>query len=234
MQVFKVADQAEGGQKAYELLREAINGGAKTFGLATGSTPVTFYENVVNSDLDFSDKTSINLDEYVGLDGANDQSYRYFMNEHLFNFKPFKENFLPNGKASNLDEEVKRYDGVIDAHPIDFQILGIGGNGHIGFNEPGTSFDVTTHVVDLAPETIAANARFFENESDVPRQAISMGIASILKSKQIVLLAFGKAKAEAVKGMLEGPVTTDCPASVLQNHANVTVIADKEAASLIK
>ncbi|OFI50356.1 glucosamine-6-phosphate deaminase [Floricoccus tropicus] len=229
MKIFKVKDQVEGGQKGYEILSEKMANGAKTLGLATGSTPVEFYKHVVASDLDFSDMTSINLDEYVGLDESNDQSYRYFMNEHLFNAKPFKVNYLPNGKAEDLDAEVKHYDSLIDENPIDFQILGIGSNGHIGFNEPGTSFDVTTHVVDLADSTIKDNARFFANEEEVPKQAISMGIASIMKSKAIVLMAFGANKADAVAAMVNGEVTEELPASVLQNHPEVYVIVDEEA-----
>ncbi|MDN6437566.1 MAG: glucosamine-6-phosphate deaminase, partial [Lactococcus sp.] len=188
---------------------------------------------IINSDLDFTDKTSINLDEYVGLDGSDEQSYRYFMSQHLFNEKPFKANFLPNGKADDLDKEVKAYDEIIDAHPIDLQILGIGQNGHIGFNEPGTSFDVTTHVVDLTQSTIKANSRYFANEADVPKQAVSMGIASILKSKTLILMAWGHEKAEAVKGMIEGEVTESLPASVLQQHDDVIVIIDEAAASLL-
>lgn len=210
-----------------------MDNGAKTLGLATGSTPVEFYNQIVKSDLDFSDMTSVNLDEYVGLDGSDEQSYRYFMSKHLFNEKPFKENFLPNGKAADLEAETKAYDQIIAEHPIDFQILGIGQNGHIGFNEPGTSFEETTHVVDLQESTIKANARFFENEEDVPRQAISMGIASIMAAKSIVLMAYGESKAEAIKGMVEGEITEDMPASILQKHADVVVIADEAAAALL-
>jgi len=199
--------------------------------LATGSTPVTTYQEIVNSDLDFSNCTSVNLDEYVGISPDNDQSYKYFMQSHLFNEKPFKESFLPNGLAADPAAEVKRYDKVIDEHPIDLQILGIGRNGHIGFNEPGTSRDVTTHVVDLTPSTIEANARFFASENDVPKQAFSMGLASIMKSKHLILEAFGANKADAVKGMIEGPDTPDLPASILQDHPDVTVIIDEAAAS---
>ncbi|XHB96259.1 glucosamine-6-phosphate deaminase [Lactococcus garvieae] len=217
----------------FDLLKEAMDNGAKTLGLATGSTPVEFYNQIVKSDLDFSDMTSVNLDEYVGLDGSDEQSYRYFMSKHLFNEKPFKENFLPNGKAADLEAETKAYDQIIAEHPIDFQILGIGQNGHIGFNEPGTSFEETTHVVDLQESTIKANARFFENEEDVPRQAISMGIASIMAAKSIVLMAYGESKAEAIKGMVEGEITEDMPASILQKHADVVVIADEAAAALL-
>lgn len=231
MKIIKVENQVEGSKKSFDLLKIALENGVKTLGLATGSTPVEFYKNIVASDLDFSTLTSINLDEYVGLDETDSQSYSKFMNDHLFNVKPFKENFLPNGKAINLDAETKRYDRIIDTYPIDFQILGIGQNGHIGFNEPGTKFDIMTHVVDLSESTIKANARFFADESQVPRQAISMGIASILKSKQIILMAWGKEKAEAVQGMIEGNISEQLPASILQRHNNVIVIADKAAAS---
>lgn len=233
MKVITVKNQLEGAKIGFDLLKEAMDNGAKTLGLATGSTPVEFYNQIVKSDLDFSDMTSVNLDEYVGLDGSDEQSYRYFMSKHLFNEKPFKENFLPNGKAADLEAETKAYDQIIAEHPIDFQILGIGQNGHIGFNEPGTSFEETTHVVDLQESTIKANARFFENEEDVPRQAISMGIASIMAAKSIVLMAYGESKAEAIKGMVEGEITEDMPSSILQQHADVVVIADEAAAALL-
>lgn len=233
MKVITVKNQLEGAKIGFDLLKESMDNGAKTLGLATGSTPVEFYNQIVKSDLDFSDMTSVNLDEYVGLDGSDEQSYRYFMSKHLFNEKPFKENFLPNGKAADLEAETKAYDQIIAEHPIDFQILGIGQNGHIGFNEPGTSFEETTHVVDLQESTIKANARFFENEEDVPRQAISMGIASIMAAKSIVLMAYGESKAEAIKGMVEGEITEDMPASILQKHADVVVIADEAAAALL-
>lgn len=233
MKVITVKNQLEGAKIGFDLLKEAMDNGAKTLGLATGSTPVEFYNQIVKSDLDFSDMTSVNLDEYVGLDGSDEQSYRYFMSKHLFNEKPFKENFLPNGKAADLEAETKAYDQIIAEHPIDFQILGIGQNGHIGFNEPGTSFEETTHVVDLQESTIKANARFFENEEDVPRQAISMGIDSIMAAKSIVLMAYGESKAEAIKGMVEGEITEDMPASILQKHADVVVIADEAAAALL-
>ncbi|EFR43988.1 glucosamine-6-phosphate deaminase [Streptococcus pseudoporcinus] len=233
MKVIHVKNQVEGGQVAFSLLKEAIANGAKTLGLATGSTPLAFYNEVVASDLDFSEMTSINLDEYVGLPKDHSQSYNYFMKEHLFNDKPFKESFLPNGLATNLAEETKAYDKIIANHPIDFQILGIGRNGHIGFNEPGTSFEMTTHVVNLEESTIEANSRFFETINDVPKQAISMGIASIMLSKTIVLMAFGKDKAEAIKKMVSGPVSEDLPASILQKHKDVVVIVDEEAASAL-
>lgn len=231
MKIIKVDNQEEGGKIAFTLLKEKLASGAKTLGLATGSTPITFYQEIIKSNLDFSGLTSINLDEYVGLSVDNEQSYAYFMKEHLFQYKPFKESFLPNGLAEELEAEAKRYDAIIDQHPIDFQILGIGRNGHIGFNEPGTAFDVTTQVVDLAADTIQANSRFFDSYQEVPKQAISMGIASIMKSKTIVLMAYGQDKADAIAQMINGPVTTDLPASILQEHDDVIVIVDEAAAS---
>lgn len=233
MKIIRVQNQIEGGQVAFSLLKDEMAKGAKTLGLATGSTPLAFYDEIRKSDLDFSDMTSVNLDEYVGLAADNYQSYHYFMQENLFRAKSFKESFLPNGLASDLQEETRRYDQVIAEHPIDFQILGIGHNGHIGFNEPGTSFDVTTHVVNLTEDTIKANSRFFDSIDDVPKQAISMGIQSIMQSKMIVLMAYGQGKADAIKQMIEGPVTEDLPASVLQKHPNVVVIVDEAAASAL-
>lgn len=233
MRIIRVQNQIEGGQVAFSLLKDEMAKGAKTLGLATGSTPLAFYDEIRKSDLDFSDMTSVNLDEYVGLAADNDQSYHHFMQENLFRAKSFQESFLPNGLASDLQEETRRYDQVIAEHPIDFQILGIGHNGHIGFNEPGTSFDVTTHVVNLAEDTIKANSRFFDSIDDVPKQAISMGIQSIMQSKMIVLIAYGQGKADAIKQMIEGPVTEDLPASVLQKHPNVVVIVDEAAASAL-
>jgi len=231
MKVIRVKDANECGKKAFEIIKDGMENGVKVLGLATGSTPETLYKEMTTSDLDFSDMTSVNLDEYVGLDGSDDQSYRYFMNDHLFNKKPFKETFVPNGKAEDLEAECKRYDEVIAEHPLDLQVLGIGRNGHIGFNEPGTPFDVTTHVVELTESTIEANKRYFDKVEDVPTHALSMGIGSIMQSKKILLMAFGTDKADAIKGMIDGEVTVDLPASVLQNHADVTVIIDEDAAS---
>lgn len=231
MKVIIVKDNVEGGKEGYRLFADAKKNGATTFGLATGSTPITTYQEIIKSDLDFTDSISINLDEYVGLPEDSDQSYDYFMHENLFNAKPFKHSYLPNGRAADLEAEAKHYDQIIEDNPIDLQILGIGRNGHIGFNEPGTPADSTTHKVSLTQSTIDANARFFEHEEDVPRYAISMGLASIMKSKHILIEAYGEDKADAIKGMIEGPVTTDLPASVLQNHDNVTVIIDEAAAS---
>ena len=229
--IIRVKNAEEGGKKAFELIKEGVQNGAEVFGLATGSTPETLYQEMVKSDLDFSNCISVNLDEYVGLSGDNDQSYRYFMNEHLFNKKPFKATYVPNGKAEDLEEECRRYEEIISNHPIDIQILGIGENAHIGFNEPGTPFDAPSQVVELTESTINANKRNFEKVEDVPTTAISMGIGSIMKSKKIILMAFGEAKAEAIANTINGGITVDVPASVLQNHADVTIIIDEAAAS---
>lgn len=231
MQIIRVANAEEGGKKAFELIKEGMNNGAKVLGLATGSTPETLYKEMTASDVDFTEMTSVNLDEYVGLGGEDEQSYRYFMNKHLFDKKPFKETFVPNGKAEDLDAASAEYEKIIDAHPVDIQILGIGQNGHIGFNEPGTPLDSLTHVVELTESTINANKRYFDKVEDVPTRAVSTGIGSIMKGKKMILMAYGEAKAEAIKGMIDGPVTTDMPASALQNHQDVVVIIDDAAAS---
>ena len=226
---FDTADQAA--DKAFEIFKDALNKGANVFGLATGSTPEPLYEKLVASDLDFSNATSVNLDEYYGLAGDHPQSYRYYMQEKLFDHKPFKETFLPDGTNSDVAGEIESYNQILADHPVDLQLLGLGSNGHIGFNEPGTDFDQRTVLADLTDETIEANKRFFDSIDEVPKQAFSMGIASIMDAKEIVLMAFGEQKADAVKQMIEGPVTNEVPASILQNHSHVTVLLDKEAAS---
>lgn len=231
MKVEIYKDKNEGGQAAFNIIKSGIENGAKVLGLATGSTPITLYNAMTSSDLDFTNMTSVNLDEYVGLPFDNDQSYHYFMKDNLFNKKPFKKSYVPDGMAADINAAAKEYDQIIEDNPIDIQILGIGRNGHIGFNEPGSAFDSLTHEVDLTQSTIDANARFFANEDDVPRKAISMGIGSIMKSKTILLLAYGEDKADAIKATIEGPVTTDVPASSLQNHDNVIFILDEAAAS---
>ena len=229
--IIRVKDAEEGGKKAFELIKEGIENGAQVLGLATGSTPETLYQEMVKSDVDFSHCVSINLDEYIGLSSDNDQSYRYFMNSHLFNEKPFKATYVPNGKAEDLAAECRHYEEILANHPIDIQILGIGENAHIGFNEPGTPFDTPTQVVELTESTINANKRNFEKTDDVPTTAISMGIGSIMKSKKVILIAYGKAKAEAIANTINGEMTIDVPASVLQNHPDVTIILDDAAAS---
>lgn len=230
MEIIIVDNQLEGGKKAFEILKGEIAKGADTFGLATGSTPETFYQEIRESNLDFTEMVSINLDEYVGLAKDHEQSYHYFMNKKLFNEKPFKKSYLPDGKAEDLKAESQRYDEIIEENPIDLQILGIGENAHIGFNEPGAAFDSKTEVVELTESTINANKRNFESVDDVPTQAISMGIGSIMEAEKIVLIAYGEKKADAIKNMVEGPVTEEVPASILQKHENVTVILDEAAA----
>ena len=225
-----VKDATEGGKKAFEIIKEELENGLKVIGLPTGSTPETMYEELRASDLDFSDVVSINLDEYAGLEADHPQSYEHFMNEKLFNTKPFKETHVPDGLAPE-EEETKRYDKIIEDNPIDLQILGIGNNAHIGFNEPGSSFDGQTQKVELTEETIEANKRFFDSADDVPRYAYSMGLASIMSAKKILLLAYGESKAEAVANAVNGPVTEEVPASVLQNHQDVVFIVDEAAAS---
>lgn len=230
MEIIKVQDQVAGGKQAFELIRKGITeDNVKVLGLATGSSPITLYQEMVASDVDFSDLTAINLDEYVGLKGTDEQSYRYFMNDKLFNEKPFKESYVPDGMATDEVAECARYDQIIAENPIDIQILGIGTNGHIGFNEPGTPFDSQTRRVGLVESTIEANKRFFDKKEDVPTEAYSMGIGSIMQAKKIILIAYGTSKVEALKGMVEGPISTDCPASILQQHDNVVLIADEAA-----
>ncbi|MDD6406490.1 MAG: glucosamine-6-phosphate deaminase [Lactobacillus equicursoris] len=233
MKVIVAENASELGKQAFKLLAEAVAGGAKTLGLATGSSPVELYQEIVASDLDFTDMTSINLDEYVGLAPDNVQSYHYFMQEHLFKFKPFKASYVPDGLAKDVQAECDRYNQLIKDNPIDLQVLGIGQNGHIAFNEPGTPFDSVTHEVDLTESTIQANSRFFDSIDEVPKSAICMGISNIMTAKEILLIAKGKNKAQAVKDMLEGPITEAVPASVLQKHPHVTVVLDQDAASLL-
>lgn len=231
MKIIKVNNSDEGGKIGCQIFADEKNNGGTVFGLATGSTPISIYEQLVNSSLDFSNCTSINLDEYVGLDVNHPQSYHYFMQEHLFNKKSFKKSYVPDGMNPDADEVSRQYEKIINDHPIDLQILGLGRNGHIGFNEPKTAFDSVTHKVTLTQSTIDANARFFDNEDDVPRYAYSMGIGTILKAKKILVVAYGAEKAQAVKAMVEGDITVDCPASALQTHNDVTVIVDAAAGS---
>lgn len=209
-------------------------------GLATGSTPIGAYELLVKwykeGDLDFSQITSVNLDEYRGLDETSDQSYRYFMNEHLFrhvNIAPDKTH-VPNGREMDADQECRRYDALIkNLGGIDLQLLGLGNNGHIGFNEPGDIFEKGTHCVDLAESTIQSNSRFFSRKEDVPTQAYTMGIGNIFLADKILIIVSGEGKAEIVKKAFFGPVTPQVPASILQLHKNVTLVGDKAALSQI-
>jgi len=209
-------------------------------GMATGSTPLPTYESLVNlyhqGIIDFSKVRTFNLDEYVGISRSHEQSYYRFMFDNLFskvNIKP--ENVaVPHPVSANLNDDCVSYDAAIDAAGgIDLQILGIGNNGHIAFNEPDNVFSFGTHIVELTESTIEANKRFFDSIDDVPRKAITMGIGSIMKAKEIIMIATGKVKAEAVKAMINGKVDPQCPASVLQLHPAVTVFLDEGAAELL-
>lgn len=233
MEIIKVATKEEGAKKAFEIFQRAHEKGAEVFGLATGGTPEGLYQLLRESDLDFSTKISVNLDEYVGLAAEDEHSYHYFMQKQLFDVKPFKESFLPDGLAEDGEKEVARYEEILTQYPVDLQLLGIGGNAHIGFNEPQTPFDSLTHKVRLTDSTIEANKRFFEKEEDVPKYAYSMGLRSIMNAKEILLLAFGESKAQAIYDTVEGSVSIDVPASILQHHPNVTIIVDAEAAKLL-
>ncbi len=200
-------------------------------GLATGSSPVGAYKKLAEynakGELDFSSVTSVNLDEYEGLDGSNDQSYRYFMNKNLFEHINIDINktYVPNGCADDLVAEGKRYDELIESlGGTDIQLLGIGLDGHIGFNEPDEFFTKETHPVELDPSTIEANARFFESINDVPTKAITMGMGAIMNAKKVLLIANGAAKKEIVEKSFYGPITPKVPASILQLHPDVTVI----------
>ena len=207
-------------------------------GLATGSTPIGTYEQLVEwyhkGDLDFSKVTSVNLDEYRGLEKSNDQSYDYFMHEHLFdkvNIHPENVN-LPVGMAEDAEKECKRYEELIRSlGGVDLQLLGLGHNGHIGFNEPGAAFEKETHCVNLTERTIEANKRFFASADDVPKQAFTMGIKTIMQAKKILVIASGEDKAEILKEAFFGPVTPAVPASILQLHNNVIVVGDQAVLS---
>ena len=209
-------------------------------GLATGSTPIGMYEQLVewhkNGDLDFSQVRSVNLDEYVGLAPTHDQSYRYFMNDNLFNHVNIDKanTHVPNGLAEDPAAECERYDQVVaEMGGVDVQVLGMGHNGHIGFNEPNDHFPLGTNLVDLQESTINANARFFASADEVPKQAMTMGIRTIMMAKKILVVVNGEGKADIVKKAFTGPVTPQVPASILQLHPDVVLVGDKAALSKI-
>ena len=207
---------------------------ACVLGLATGSTPVGMYKKLIEKnaagEIDFANVTTVNLDEYYPISPDNDQSYRYFMNENLFNHVNIDKTrtFVPDGMAADPVAACEAYEETVAAvGAADIQVLGIGQNGHIGFNEPAEALEVKTHVTGLTESTIKANARFFATEADVPTKALTMGIGTILGAKKIIILANGAAKHEAVSKMLAGKLDTSCPASMLNLHADVTVICDE-------
>lgn len=230
MKLFIGNSDEEMAQKVLEVIQnESRKKSNLTMGLATGGTPLALYRLWRKSDIDTSNMRSINLDEYVGISKDHPNSYHHYMVDNLFKDKPFLESFLPNGKAKNVAEECERYENLIKRFPIDIQLLGIGNNGHIGFNEPGTLFNSKTHIVELTSSTREANRRFFEEDEKVPTHAITMGISTIVKAKKIILIAKGESKSEALYHAFKGKVTENCPASVLQNHPNILVVANKEA-----
>lgn len=209
-------------------------------GLATGSSPIPTYQKMAEmyreGAVDFSGVTTFNLDEYVGLDHGHDQSYYYFMMENLFKHinVPHDRIHVLSGTAANVEDECRHYEEMIEAAGgIDLQILGIGRNGHIAFNEPADAFAPTTHIVELTESTIEANKRFFASADDVPRRALTMGIGSIMKARSIVIIATGSDKAEAIKEMVNGPISPSCPASILQVHPDTVVMVDEAAGALL-
>lgn len=226
---------------AAELVRQVVEEkNDALLGLATGSSPEGLYKELIKlyneGKIDFKDVKSVNLDEYVGLDGNHEQSYRYFMDHHFFNHVNIdkKNTKVPNGVAEDLDKAAKEYDDmVVSQGKVDVQILGIGPNGHIGFNEPADELKLTTHVADLTETTIQANSRYFESEKDVPTKAVSMGLGLIMSAKKIILIASGKNKAEAIKSLSDDMISTRIPATLLKLHPDVTVLLDEEAASLL-
>ena len=226
---------------AHILAAQVIAKPDSVLGLATGSTPIGIYDCLAewckNGEVDFSKAATVNLDEYRGLDHSNDQSYYYFMNKHLFsriNIDPSRTN-VPDGTEPDPEKESKRYEALIqELGGIDIQLLGIGHDGHIGFNEPNSFFDKETHCVDLTEMTIEANKRFFESIDDVPSQAYTMGIGTIMSAKKILMVVTGADKADIVAKAFYGEVTPEVPASIIQFHPNVTVICDEAAMSKVQ
>lgn len=237
MQIIKKATYEEMSAAAAAVIADVVKSKENpVLGLATGSTPVGTYKELIklyeNKELDFSKVRSVNLDEYKGLPGDNDQSYRYFMNTNLFDHVNIDKTktFVPNGLEADSDKACSEYDKIIESMGgIDLQVLGLGLNGHIGFNEPADHFPTTTHCVDLTQSTIDANSRFFETIDEVPKQAYTMGIKTIMNAKTVLLVVNGAAKADIVREAFYGPVTPNVPASILQFHPNVIVVGDDAA-----
>ncbi|MGI6069811.1 MAG: glucosamine-6-phosphate deaminase [Blautia sp.] len=239
MKIYKVKDYEKLSRKAADIIAaQVILKPDCVLGLATGSTPIGAYANLVKlyeeGALDFSQVSTINLDEYKGLDGSNDQSYRYFMNQHLFSKVniDMAKTHVPDGTMADSDKACEDYNAIIhELGGADLQLLGLGHNGHIGFNEPADHFPKETHCVDLAESTIQANKRFFANEADVPRQAYTMGVQTILQAKMVLVVVSGEDKAEILNKVINGPVTPMVPASILQFHPNAVIVADEAALS---
>lgn len=241
MIIYKVKDYEEMSRKAANIIAaQVITKPDCILGLATGSSPVGTYQNLIagyeKGDLDFSNVKTINLDEYKGLSPENDQSYRYFMNTNLFNHINIDKNntHVPNGLEADSEKACSEYNEIIaQSGGIDLQLLGLGPNGHIGFNEPDSVFIPGTHCVDLTESTIEANKRFFESADDVPRQAYTMGIQNIMSAKKIVVVVSGANKAESLAKAINGPIDPQVPASILQLHNDVIIVADEAALSMM-
>ena len=239
MKVYKVKDYQELSRKAANIIAaQVIMKPDCVLGLATGSSPVGTYDNLTamyeKGDLDFSSVTTVNLDEYKGLDASNDQSYRYFMNTHLFNRIniTMERTFVPDGTETDSEKACSAYNEILHSvGTVDLQLLGLGHDGHIGFNEPADYFPDETHCVDLTEVTIQANKRFFQSEADVPRQAYTMGIGTIMRAKMVLVVVSGADKADILNQVITGPVTPQVPASILQFHPNAVIIADEAALS---
>ena len=242
MKIIRTKDYEEMSRKAANLISAQILLKPDcVLGLATGSTPIGIYDQLVEwnkkGDLDFSTVKTVNLDEYKGLTRDNEQSYYYFMHHHLFDRVNIDEEntHVPNGQVENGDEECLRYEASIESMGgVDLQLLGLGRNGHIGFNEPAADFPKITHCVDLTESTIEANKRFFASADEVPRQAYTMGIGTIMKADKILVVANGEDKADAVAAMVQGKINPEVPASILQLHNNVILVADEAALSKLK
>ncbi|MBR1677521.1 MAG: glucosamine-6-phosphate deaminase [Clostridia bacterium] len=241
MRVIVCKDYDEMSANAFEVMAEVVKNNPKAIlGLATGSTPIGLYKKMIEdhekNGTSYKDIKTVNLDEYAGLDYSSDQSYVYFMRHNLFDHVDIdlKNTNIENGKAADRQAECKRYNELLEKMQQDIQVLGIGSNGHIAFNEPGTPFGSVTHIVDLAESTIKDNSRMFASIDEVPRQAFTMGLKNIMNAKKILILANGKNKAKAVYGLVKGEVTENVPASVLQLHPDCTLVVDEAAAELIK
>ena len=239
MRIYRAKDYNDMSRKAANIISaQIIMKPDCVLGLATGSTPIGAYRQLVEwynkGDLDFSEVTTVNLDEYKGLPKDNEQSYYYFMNENLFSKVNIDKSrtYLPDGMIENSDEACRKYNEIIHAvGGVDLQLLGLGHNGHIGFNEPGIAFETETHCVSLSERTIKANMRFFVSEHHVPRQAYTMGIKTIMSAHKILVVISGEDKADAVQQAFFGPVTPQVPGSILQLHNDVTIVADEAALS---
>ncbi|AJA46441.1 glucosamine-6-phosphate deaminase [Clostridium pasteurianum DSM 525 = ATCC 6013] len=241
MELYVFDNYDEISRYAAKMVSDFINENSNcVLGLATGSTPLGMYKKLIEYNRDrivnFSEVKTFNLDEYRGLSGEHPQSYRYFMNKNFFDHVNIDKNntFIPNGTCEDVAKECRDYEEKInELGGIDLQILGVGSNGHIGFNEPSSELYAYTHLADLTEDTIKANSRFFKNIEEVPSKAITMGVGQIMKSKRIILLASGVNKAKVIGRIFNGKISTENPSSILQLHPSVAVIADKKAASLI-